>query len=139
MGGWDVGQRSEHLKGARVTPYCMSPPVDNIAAPPFAQKAVWVNVGMLRMDKQRGRPVLVEFVDFCRVSSLRTLPYVKAWHERYADDGLRVVTVHSPLHAGVALLPDADGGGSRASLCEPGTATRPQTRTWPRHHHLLLA
>ena len=36
------------------------------------------------MDKQRGRPVLVEFWDFCRPSSLRTLPYVKAWHERYA-------------------------------------------------------
>ena len=48
------------------------------------------------MDKQRGRPVLVEFWDFCRPSSLRTLPYVKAWHERYAADGLRVVTVHSP-------------------------------------------
>ena len=31
------------------------------------------------------RPVLVEFWDFCRPSSLRTLPYLKAWHERYAD------------------------------------------------------
>ena len=37
------------------------------------------------MDKQRGRPVLVEFWDFCRVNSLRTLPYLKAWHERYAE------------------------------------------------------
>jgi len=27
---------------------------------------------------------------------MRTLPYLKAWHERYADDGLRVVGVHSP-------------------------------------------
>ena len=43
------------------------------------------------MDKQRGRPVLVEFWDFCRVNSLRTLPYLKGWHERYADDGLRVI------------------------------------------------
>jgi hypothetical protein len=56
----------------------------------------WVNVAPLRMDKQRGRPVLVEFFDFCRVNSLRTLPYVKAWHERYADDGLRVIQVHTP-------------------------------------------
>src|SRR3954447_24110226 len=47
------------------------------------------------MDKQKGRPVLVEFWDFCRVNSLRTLPYLKAWHERYADDGLRVVQVHT--------------------------------------------
>src|SRR3954470_24000118 len=47
------------------------------------------------MDKQRGRPVVVEFWDFCRVNSLRTLPYLKAWHERYADDGLRVIGVHT--------------------------------------------
>ena len=47
------------------------------------------------MDKQRGRPVLVEFWDFCRVNSLRTLPYLKAWHERYADDGLRVIGIHT--------------------------------------------
>jgi hypothetical protein len=40
--------------------------------------------------------MLVEFWDFCRPNSLRTLPYVKAWHERYADDGLRVIGVHCP-------------------------------------------
>ncbi len=50
---------------------------------------------MLRMDQQLGRPVLVEFWDFCRANSIRTLPYVKAWHERYAADGLRVIGVHT--------------------------------------------
>ena len=74
----------------------MRPPVDTITAPPFPAKLPWINVASLRMDQQRDRPVLVEFWDFCRVSSLRTLPYVKAWHERYADAGLRVVSVHSP-------------------------------------------
>jgi hypothetical protein len=54
-----------------------------------------VNVAPLRMDKQRGRPVLIEFWDFCRVNSLRTLPYVRAWHERYEADGLRVIGVHT--------------------------------------------
>ena len=34
--------------------------------------------------------MLVEFWDFCRPNSLRTLPYVKAWHERYGERGLRV-------------------------------------------------
>jgi hypothetical protein len=47
------------------------------------------------MDQQRGKAVLVEFWDFCRVNSLRTLPYLKAWHERYAPDGLRIVGVHT--------------------------------------------
>jgi thiol-disulfide isomerase/thioredoxin len=74
----------------------MRPPIDTIPAPPFPKGVPWANVASLRMDKQRGRPVLVEFWDFCRPSSLRTLPYACAWHERYAADGLRVVTVHSP-------------------------------------------
>jgi hypothetical protein len=67
----------------------------SIAAPPFPRKAEWVNVAVLRMDQQRGKVVLVEFWDFCRVNSLRTLPYLRAWHERYADAGLRIVGVHT--------------------------------------------
>lgn len=74
----------------------MRPPVDTILAPPFPAKLPWVNVASLRMDQQRGRPVLVEFWDFCRPNSIRTLPYLKAWHERYEAHGLRVVSVHSP-------------------------------------------
>lgn len=74
----------------------MRPPVDTIPAPPFPVRMPWVNVGNLKLHEQRGRPVLVEFWDFCRVSSLRTLDYAKAWHERYAEDGLRVVSVHCP-------------------------------------------
>ncbi len=47
------------------------------------------------MDQQIGRPVLIEFWDFCRPNSIRTLPYMRAWHERYAPLGLRVIGVHS--------------------------------------------
>jgi hypothetical protein len=50
---------------------------------------------MLRMDQQLGRPVLIEFWDFCRVNSVRTLPYIKAWHERYESHGLRVIGIHT--------------------------------------------
>jgi thiol-disulfide isomerase/thioredoxin len=74
----------------------MRPPVDTIPAPPFPRDLPWINVAALRMDQQLGRPVLLEFWDFCRPNSLRTLPYLKAWHERYAEAGLRVVSVHCP-------------------------------------------
>jgi hypothetical protein len=70
-------------------------PVDHIHAPAFPARLPWINVASLRMDQQRGRPVLVEFWDFCRPNSLRTLPYMMAWHELYGDDGLRVIGVHS--------------------------------------------
>src|SRR4051812_26470438 len=67
----------------------------SIVAPPFPRKGEWVNVAGLRMDQQRGNVVLVEFWDFCRMNSLRTLPYLKVWHERYAEAGLRIVGVHT--------------------------------------------
>jgi AhpC/TSA family len=70
-------------------------PVDHIFAPPFPPKLPWVNVAMLRMDQLGGQPVLIEFWDCCRPNSIRTLPYLKAWHERYEAAGLRVIGVHS--------------------------------------------
>jgi thiol-disulfide isomerase/thioredoxin len=73
-------------------------PVKTIAAPLFPTKLPWVNTpgGAQVSIIQRDRPMLVEFWDFCRPNSIRTLPYMKTWHERYADDGLRIVGVHSP-------------------------------------------
>jgi hypothetical protein len=70
---------------------------EQIVAPEFPRGLEWVNVAFLRMDKLIGRSaVLVEFWDFARINSLRTLAYLKAWHERYADAGLRVILVQSP-------------------------------------------
>jgi hypothetical protein len=62
-------------------------PVDHIAAPPFPRRLEWVNA------RKTGFPMLVEFWDFCRPQSLRTLPYMKAWHERYPD--LSLIGVHA--------------------------------------------
>jgi hypothetical protein len=93
----------------------MRPPVDTIPAPPFPAKLEWVNVASLRMDKQLGRPVLVEFWDFCRVNSLRTAPYIRAWHERYSSDGLRVVSVHTP-----GFEPSRDPDAARAAVARLG-------------------
>ena len=83
----------------------MRPPIDTIVAPPFPKDLTWVNVAPLRMEKQATRPVLIEFWDFCLPSSLRTLHYIKAWHERYAEAGLRVISVHA---AGSAPGQDED-------------------------------
>jgi len=91
------------------------PPVADIPAPPFPTGLSWVNVAPLRMDKQRGRPVLIEFWDFCRPNSIRTLPYVKAWHERYAEHGLRVVSVHCP-----GFPPSEDEDAVRAAVARLG-------------------
>jgi hypothetical protein len=94
-----LDERPRDAIGATVRAAVRVPDDVEIPAPPFPAKLPWVNVAPLRMDKQRGRPVLVEFWDFLRVPSLRTLPYLKAWHERYSTvptpaTGLRVISVH---------------------------------------------
>ncbi|MHB1469660.1 MAG: thioredoxin domain-containing protein, partial [Solirubrobacteraceae bacterium] len=61
----------------------MRAPVETIEAPPFLPQLRWVNVKRLRMEELRGRPVLIEFWDLCRPNSMRTLPYIRAWQERY--------------------------------------------------------
>src|SRR5918995_1384329 len=105
----------------------MRPPADfDVLAPPFPRQAEWVNVATLRMDQQRGRPVLVEFWDFCRVNSLRTLPYLKAWHERYAEAGLRVIGVHAG-----AFEPSRDEAQIEAAVRRLGTEYQPGAYSGP--------
>jgi hypothetical protein len=70
---------------------------------------------MIRMDQQLGRPVLIEFWDFCRPNSIRTLPYVKAWHERYEAEGLRVIGVHA-----AGFEPSRDPDAVRAAVSRLG-------------------
>ena len=74
----------------------MRAPVDYIHAPSFPLRLPWINDSTPPRERQPGgRPVLIEFWDFCRVNSIRTLPYLRAWHERYDSAGLRVIGVHS--------------------------------------------
>ena len=73
------------------------PPEAEIHAPEFPPKMEWLNVAFLRMGPLlRQGPVLLEFFDTARINSQRTLPYVKAWHVRYREHGLRVIGVHCP-------------------------------------------
>src|SRR3954452_7883224 len=74
-----------------------APPGEEIHAPEFPPRLEWLNTSFQRMDRLLGRhAVLVEFWDFARVNSIRTLPYLQGWHSRYADAGLQVIGVHSP-------------------------------------------
>jgi hypothetical protein len=76
----------------------LRPPAEaQIAAPEFPPKMDWLGVAFLRMDKLMGRnAVLIEFWDYARINSLRTLPYLIDWHHRYAGSGLRIIGVHAP-------------------------------------------
>jgi Thioredoxin like C-terminal domain/AhpC/TSA family len=64
--------------------------------PEFDGANAWLNTEPLTPAGLRGKVVLVEFCTFSCVNWLRTVPYVRAWNERYRDDGLVVIGAHTP-------------------------------------------
>ena len=56
----------------------------------------WLNSPPLTPTGLSGRVVVVNFCTYTCINWLRTLPYVRAWAERYADDGLVMIGVHTP-------------------------------------------
>ncbi len=64
--------------------------------PSFDGATRWLDSEPLSPQSLRGRVVLVDFWTYTCVNWLRTLPYLRAWHRRYAAAGLTVVGVHTP-------------------------------------------
>jgi hypothetical protein len=64
-------------------------------------------------------PVLVHFFDFAQLNSLRSLPYVLAWEERYRDAGLTTIGVHSPRFRFTAEREALGPALERLGVCHP--------------------
>jgi len=56
----------------------------------------WLNSDPLTPAGLRGKVIVVDFCTYTCINWLRTLPYVRAWSERYGDRGLTVIGVHTP-------------------------------------------
>jgi len=56
----------------------------------------WLNSPPLTGNELAGKVVLYDFWTYSCVNCVRTLPHLRAWHDRYRDDGLVVIGVHSP-------------------------------------------
>ncbi len=59
----------------------------------------WLNSSPLTAQQLRGKVVLIDFWTFACINCQRALPYVRAWSEKYKDQGLVVIGVHSPEFA----------------------------------------
>lgn len=68
----------------------------NQLAPEFTGINQWLNGDPLTLQKLRGKVVLVDFWTYTCINCINTLPYVKAWNEKYKDQGLTVIGVHTP-------------------------------------------
>ncbi|WP_303582641.1 thioredoxin family protein [Flavitalea sp. BT771] len=64
--------------------------------PSFSGATQWLNSKPLTTADLRGKVVLVEFWTYTCINWRRTLPYVRAWAEKYKDQGLVVIGVHTP-------------------------------------------
>ena len=69
------------------------------AMPPLDGATQWLNSAPLTREALRGKVVLIDFWTYSCINCLRAMPYVKAWHEKYRDQGLVVIGVHAPEFA----------------------------------------
>ena len=93
------GPETRVFSGATEAPAEKGKPEDFGLAPELVTKGVWFNTAdgaPLRMEDLRGKVVLVDFWTYSCVNCVRTIPYLRAWHEAYRDQGLVIIGVHSP-------------------------------------------
>jgi thiol-disulfide isomerase/thioredoxin len=72
------------------------PLADEGRLPAFDGATGWLNSPPVTAADVRGRVVLVDFWTYTCINWLRTLPYVRAWAEKYERNGLVVIGVHTP-------------------------------------------
>jgi cytochrome c biogenesis protein CcdA/thiol-disulfide isomerase/thioredoxin len=59
----------------------------------------WINSPPLTREQLKGKVVVIDFWTYSCINCLRSIPYVKAWAERYRKDGLVIIGVHAPEFA----------------------------------------
>ncbi len=79
-------------------PFRSDLPIEGLA-PSLNGAVEWLNSPPLTMEQLRGKVVLVDFWTYSCINCIRTLPYVRAWAEKYQDQGLVVIGVHAPEFA----------------------------------------
>jgi thiol-disulfide isomerase/thioredoxin len=87
--------RANQLLRATTHPAAVQLPVEG-RMPSLAGATQWLNSPPLTADGLRGSVVLVDFWTYTCINWLRTLPYIRAWAEKYQDHGLVVIGVHTP-------------------------------------------
>ena len=67
--------------------------------PPLDGLGPWINSAPLTRESLRGKVVVIDFWTYSCINCLRSIPYVRAWYQQYAKNGLVVIGVHAPEFA----------------------------------------
>ena len=107
-----------------------SVPLEDLGpAPEIRGITGWINSDPLTLAALRGKVVLVHFWTFGCINCQNVQPYVKAWYERYADQGFEVIGVHTP-----ELSFEKDIANVRQAVIDKGVtfpvAFDPNFQTW---------
>src|SRR5579864_4395575 len=104
----------------------------------------WINSPPLTPADLRGKVVLVDFWEYTCINCLRTLPYLREWYKRYANDGFVIVGVHTPEFEFSGDPKNVEAATKRLGVTWPVALdnhdtiwNRYGTNTWP--HELLFA
>src|SRR3972149_10012080 len=65
-------------------------------APGLIRGGQGFNADPTTLEALRGKVVLVDFWTYTCINCIRTLPYLKSWHEKYSEKGLVIIGVHTP-------------------------------------------
>ncbi|WP_345814130.1 cytochrome c biogenesis protein DipZ [Paraburkholderia sp. PREW-6R] len=97
----DAGTATNPNSGAMMRAAASTPaplPVEGVL-PTLNGAVQWLNSPPLTVEGLRGKVVLVDFWTYSCINCLHSLPYVKAWAQKYRDQGLVVIGVHAPEFA----------------------------------------
>jgi len=83
------------MKAAPAAAAAKNLPVEGML-PPLSGAVQWLNSPPLTAESLKGKVVLVDFWTYSCINCLRSIPYVRAWAEKYKDQGLVVIGVHAP-------------------------------------------
>ena len=110
-------------------------------APELTNVNGYINSEPITLADLRGKVVLVDFWTYSCINCIRTIPYLNAWHEKYADNGLVIVGVHTPefefekdYNNVKAAVEKFDIKYPVAQDNEKGTWEAYENRYWPRKY-----
>jgi cytochrome c biogenesis protein CcdA/thiol-disulfide isomerase/thioredoxin len=64
--------------------------------PKIAGISSWINSDPIQNEQLKGKVVLIDFWTYSCINCIRSLPYLKDWYEKYHDNGLVIIGIHSP-------------------------------------------
>ena len=110
-------------------------------APELTNVNGYINSEPITLADLRGKVVLVDFWTYSCINCIRTIPYLNAWYEKYADNGLVIVGVHTPefefekdYNNVKAAVEKFDIKYPVAQDNEKGTWEAYENRYWPRKY-----